>query len=51
MKYYERVDTRLDFSKNQGWEKVLALRYPTRGTMGLSFPICKMWVGLGLVSA
>ena len=46
MKYYDRVDWNLP--KKQDWEKVLAVLYPSLGTMGLSFPIHKKEVGWGL---
>lgn len=29
----------LSIAKKQAWEKVLALPYPSPGTLGLSFPI------------
>lgn len=46
MKYYDRVDWNLP--KTQDWEKVLAVLYPSLGTLGLSFPIHKKAVGWGL---
>lgn len=45
MKYYDRVDWNLP--KTQDWEKVLAVLYPSLGTLGLSFPIHKKAVGWG----